>query len=100
MVPLELYILLITPSHFGGLLYVEGSVTRISLVLPKEGKSVHYFPSTAKIPERTYTDSTDILSSTIAVSSGAYPKPDENDSALQTEFGLCSYKNHQTFCLQ
>ncbi|XP_040566127.1 DNA replication licensing factor Mcm3 [Lepeophtheirus salmonis] len=90
----------LSSSHLGGLLCVEGIVTRISLVRPKVVKSVHYCPTTGKTLERAYTDSTDILSSTIAGSSGAYPTTDEDGNALQTEFGLSSYKNHQTLGLQ
>ncbi|QQP36521.1 Uncharacterized protein FKW44_021650, partial [Caligus rogercresseyi] len=90
----------LSSSHIGALLCVEGIVTRISLVRPKVVRSVHYCPATGKSLERGYSDSTDILNSALGSSSGAYPTADEDGNPLQTEFGLSSYKNHQSLGLQ
>lgn len=85
-----------------------------SLVYPKLVRSVHYCPATKKFMERKYTD----LTSLEAVpTSAVYPtkvnslfvcliwlyinlNKDEDGNVLETEFGLCSYKDHQTITIQ
>ncbi|RWS05591.1 zygotic DNA replication licensing factor mcm3-like protein [Dinothrombium tinctorium] len=85
-------------SHFlGQIVCVEGIVTKCSLVRPKVVKSVHYCPATKKFMERKYSDFT---SYEAFPSSSVYPTKDEDGNLLETEYGLSSYKDHQTFTIQ
>ncbi|KAK3848931.1 hypothetical protein Pcinc_007472 [Petrolisthes cinctipes] len=59
--------------HLGNLVCVEGIVTKCSLVRPKVVRSVHY---------------------------SIYPTKDDDGNLLETEYGLCSYKDHQTVSIQ
>ncbi|KHJ91112.1 MCM2/3/5 family protein [Oesophagostomum dentatum] len=68
-----------------------------SVVRPKVVKSVHYCPATKKTLEKRYTDLTSYES---FPSSNVYPTEDENKNPLETEFGLSTYKDHQTFSVQ
>nr|XP_033792281.1 DNA replication licensing factor MCM3 isoform X2 [Geotrypetes seraphini] len=76
---------------------VEGIVTKCSLVRPKVVCSVHYCPATQKTIERRYTDMTSLEA---FPSSAVYPTKDEENNPLETEFGLSSYKDHQTITIQ
>ena len=60
-------------------------------------KSVHFCPATGKTLERQYTD---LTSFEAYPSTAAYPTQDEDGNPLQTEFGLCRYKDHQTMSVQ
>ncbi|XP_078541802.1 maternal DNA replication licensing factor mcm3-like [Lissotriton helveticus] len=85
-------------AHFlGNLLCVEGIVTKCSLVRPKVMRSVHYCPATKKTLERKYTD---ITSLDPFPSSAVYPTKDEENNPLETEYGLSTYKDHQTLSIQ
>ncbi|VDM81128.1 unnamed protein product [Strongylus vulgaris] len=77
----------------------EGGLPRESrsLVRPKVVKSVHYCPATKKTLEKRYTDLTSYES---FPSSNVYPTEDENKNPLETEFGLSTYKDHQSFSVQ
>ena len=75
----------------------EGIVTKCSLVRPKVVRSVHYCPATDKTIERTYTDATSYAPLT---RSAIYPREDENKNPLETEFGLSTYKDHQSLTVQ
>ncbi|XP_050300604.1 DNA replication licensing factor Mcm3 [Anthonomus grandis grandis] len=87
----------LTSGYLGSLICVEGIVSKCSLVYPKLVRSVHYCPATKKFMERKYTD----LTSLEAVpTSAAYPTKDEDGNTLETEFGLCKYKDHQTITIQ
>ncbi|XP_062412117.1 MCM3 minichromosome maintenance deficient 3 (S. cerevisiae), like isoform X2 [Sardina pilchardus] len=68
-----------------------------SLVRPKIMRSVHYCPATKKTLERKYTDLTSLDA---FPSSSIYPTKDEENNPLETEFGLCRYKDHQTLTVQ
>uniref|UniRef100_A0A673FSG7 DNA replication licensing factor MCM3 n=1 Tax=Sinocyclocheilus rhinocerous TaxID=307959 RepID=A0A673FSG7_9TELE len=81
----------------GSLVCVEGIVTKCSLVRPKIMRSVHYCPATKKTLERKYTDLTSLDA---FPSSAIYPTKDEENNPLETEFGLCCYKDHQTLTIQ
>lgn len=81
----------------GNTVCCEGIVTKCSLVRPKVVRSVHYCPATEKTMERRYTD---LTSFDAFPSSSVYPTTDENKNPLETEFGLSSYKDHQTFSIQ
>lgn len=83
--------------YIGNLVCVEGIVTKVSLVRPKVVRSVHYCPITDKTTERKYSD----LTSLEAVpTSAAYPTKDDDGNLLESEFGLSSYKDHQTLGIQ
>lgn len=83
--------------NLGNLLCCEGIVTKCSLVRPKVVRSVHYCPATKKTMERSYTDMTSLDP---YPSSAMYPTKDEDGNLLETEYGLCSYKDHQTMTIQ
>ncbi|KAJ1347727.1 hypothetical protein KIN20_002859 [Parelaphostrongylus tenuis] len=84
-------------TFLGNLVCCEGIVTKCSTVRPKVVKSVHYCPATKKTLEKRYRDLTSYDS---FPSSNVYPKEDENKNPLETEFGLSTYKDHQTFSVQ
>ncbi|XP_063688076.1 zygotic DNA replication licensing factor mcm3-like [Bolinopsis microptera] len=87
----------LSARNLNNLICVEGIVTKCSLVRPKVTKSVHYCPATKKSMERMYTDLTSLEA---YPSSGAYPTKDEEGNPLETEYGKCTYQNHQTVTLQ
>ncbi|KAL1022690.1 hypothetical protein UPYG_G00031070 [Umbra pygmaea] len=87
----------LTARYLGNLVCVEGIVTKCSLVRPKITRSVHYCPATKKTLERKYTDLTSLDA---FPSSAIYPTKDEENNPLETEFGLCTYKDHQTLTIQ
>ncbi|XP_073251050.1 DNA replication licensing factor MCM3-like isoform X1 [Porites lutea] len=85
-------------AHFiGNMVCVEGIVTKCSLVRPKVVRSVHYCPQTKKTLIRRYTDLTSLDA---FPSSTVYPTKDEDGNPLETEYGLSTYKDHQTFTIQ
>ncbi|ENN78095.1 DNA replication licensing factor Mcm3 isoform X2 [Dendroctonus ponderosae] len=87
----------LTSHYLGNLICVEGIVSKCSLIYPKLVRSVHYCPATKKFMERKYTD----LTSLEAVPSSAlYPTKDDDGNPLETEFGLCRYKDHQVISIQ
>lgn len=85
-------------AHFiGNMVCVEGIVTKCSLVRPKVVRSVHYCPQTKKTLVRRYTDLTSLDA---FPTSSVYPTKDEDGNPLETEYGLSTYKDHQTFTIQ
>ncbi|KAI0207386.1 Zygotic DNA replication licensing factor mcm3 [Lamellibrachia satsuma] len=87
----------VTSKYLGNMVCVEGIVTKCSLVRPKIVRSVHYCPTTKKTMERKYTDMTSLDP---YPSTAAYPTKDDDGNLLETEYGLSSYKDHQTFTVQ
>ncbi|XP_015590170.1 DNA replication licensing factor Mcm3 [Cephus cinctus] len=87
----------LTSRFLGSLVCVEGIVTRCSLVRPKVVRSVHYCSATKTIMERAYTD---LTSFDAFPSSAIYPTTDDDGNPLETEFGLSTYKDHQTLTIQ
>merc|ERR1719272_14324 len=81
----------------GNLVCVEGIVSKCGLVPPKVVKSVHYCPDTTQSLERTYRDATSIDG---MPTQGLYPREDDEGHALVTEYGLSTYKTHQTCTIQ
>lgn len=67
------------------------------MVYPKLVRSVHFCPATKKVTERKYTDLTSLDA---FPSSAVYPTKDEDGNALESEFGLSTYKDHQTISIQ
>ena len=87
----------LTSRYINNLVCVEGIVTKVSLVRPKVVTSVHFCPATAKSTERQYSDLTSLDA---YPTSAAYPTQDDDGNPLQTEFGLSTYKDHQTLTIQ
>lgn len=85
-------------KHLGRIICIEGIVTRCSLVRPKVVKSVHYCEATELFHMREYRDATTLGN---AIPTPAiYPKTDERNNPLTTEFGFCTYRDHQTISIQ
>ncbi|OLL24945.1 DNA replication licensing factor mcm3 isoform A [Neolecta irregularis DAH-3] len=84
--------------HLGKLISLEGIVTRISLVRPKVVRSVHHCEKTQKWHAKEYRDAT--MPGNFAPSSSIYPTQDASGNPLTTEFGLCTYRDHQTISVQ
>ncbi|EZA55765.1 DNA replication licensing factor Mcm3 [Ooceraea biroi] len=68
-----------------------------SLVRPKVVRSVHYCDVTKTVLERAYSDLTSLDA---FPHSAIYPTTDEDGNPLETEFGLSTYKDHQTLTIQ
>lgn len=84
-------------GFIGSIVCVEGIVTKCSLVRPKVVKSVHFCPETGKFTTREYRD----ITSNIGLPTGSvYPTRDDQGKLLVTEYGLCTYKDHQTLSMQ
>eukprot|EP00794_Sanderia_malayensis_P011928 gene11928-13163_t len=81
----------------GNMVCCEGIVTKCSLIRPKVVRSVHYCPATTKSMERRYTDMTSL---NVYPTTSAYPTKDDDGNPLETEYGLSTYKDHQTFTIQ
>jgi DNA replication licensing factor MCM3 len=101
-------------SSLRRLVCVEGVAVKVSMVKPKVVKSVHYCPTTGSHESRTYVDATDpelglpvvdesgreLPDRVVQLTSSSYPIKDKEGHALETEFGLSVYKDHQTITLQ
>jgi len=84
-------------QHISQLVAVEGIVTKCTTVRPKVVRSVHYCPATEKHSERSYRDATDL---TGLPTGSVYPSRDDAGNLLETEFGMCIYKDTQSFHIQ
>jgi DNA replication licensing factor MCM3 len=87
----------LTSKLLSKMVCVEGIVTKVSVVRPKVMKSVHYCPKTKKHVRRVYRDATSLEG---PATSSVYPTKDEEGNPLETEFGLCEYKDFQTVVIQ
>ncbi|CAG5107246.1 Similar to Mcm3: DNA replication licensing factor Mcm3 (Drosophila melanogaster) [Cotesia congregata] len=87
----------LTSRFLSNLVCVEGIVTKCSLVRPKIVRSVHYCSTTKSVMERAYTD---LTSYDAFPGSAVYPTADADGNPLETEFGLSTYKDHQTLSIQ
>lgn len=104
----------LTSSSLRQLVCVEGVATKVSTIKPKVVKSVHYCPDTKKHQEKSYVDSTDpelglkaldaqgheLPDRIINITPSVLPTKDADGHALETEFGLSQFKDHQTITLQ
>ncbi|CAM9392470.1 unnamed protein product, partial [Hapterophycus canaliculatus] len=93
-------------SYLRTLVCVEGIVTKCTSVRPKLVKSVHFNPSNQSFTSREYRDSTAVE---LGLDSGGrenlptttlYPTKDADGNPLETEYGLCRFKDHQTVTIQ
>jgi DNA replication licensing factor MCM3 len=104
-------------SYLFQLMKVEGLVTKCSAVRPKLVTSAHYCPKTGLLSSREYMDNTDIrlglpvlddngeedknaTGQSYSVTNTIIPQKDKDGNPLETEFGLCQYKDYQVLTLQ
>ena len=76
---------------------VMGIIIKCSPVRPKVVKSVHYCPLTNEMMAREYRDGTSLNG---LPTTSVYPTKDANGNLLETEFGLCEYKDYQVITIQ
>ncbi|KAI4229091.1 MAG: hypothetical protein L6R36_001153 [Xanthoria steineri] len=84
--------------HLNHMVSLEGIVTKCSLVRPKVIKSVHYNEKKNIFHFREYRDQTMTVNG--AASTSVYPQEDEEGNPLITEYGYCTYRDHQTISIQ
>jgi DNA replication licensing factor MCM3 len=77
---------------------LEGIVTKCSLVRPKVVKSVHWNEAKQTFMFREYRDQT--MTANGAASNSVYPTEDADHNPLITEYGYCTYRDHQTISIQ
>jgi DNA replication licensing factor MCM3 len=85
-------------NHLNLMISLEGIVTRCSLVRPKMLKSVHYSPKNDNWVYRMYRDAT--TASHLPPTSAVTPQVDDEGNPLQTEFGLCEFRDQQRISIQ
>ncbi|KAI9754824.1 MAG: MCM DNA helicase complex subunit [Lichina confinis] len=88
----------LSSAHLNHMICLEGIVTKCSLVRPKVVKSVHYNERKDMFHFREYKDQT--MTATGAVNTSVYPQEDEEGNPLITEYGYCTYRDHQTISIQ
>jgi DNA replication licensing factor MCM3 len=84
-------------QHLGQMMVVEGIATKCSIVRPKVTRTVHYCEATNVYSTNDYHDGTSLRG---YATSSVYPTKDSEGNPLTTEFGLCSYQDHQSLCIQ
>ncbi|KAI1482641.1 MCM-domain-containing protein [Daldinia eschscholtzii] len=87
----------LSSNHLNHMVSIEGIVTRCSLIRPKVVKSVHYNERKNIFHFREYRDQT--MTNGVTTSS-VYPQEDEEGNPLLTEYGFCTYRDHQTISIQ
>lgn len=87
----------LSSQHLNYMVSVEGIVTRCSLIRPKVVRSVHYNERKDKFHFREYQDQT--MTNGVTTSS-VYPREDDDGNPLTTEYGFCTYRDHQTISIQ
>ncbi|KAL2137426.1 hypothetical protein VTI74DRAFT_47 [Chaetomium olivicolor] len=87
----------LSSQHLNSMVSIEGIVTRCSLIRPKIVKSVHYSEATDKWHFKEYRDQT--MTKGVTTTS-VYPTEDQEGHPLMTEYGLCTYRDHQTISIQ
>ncbi|KAL2267756.1 hypothetical protein VTJ83DRAFT_5033 [Remersonia thermophila] len=87
----------LSSQHLNSMVSVEGIVTRCSLIRPKIVKSVHYSEEGNKFFFKEYRDQT--MTKGVTTNS-VYPTEDPDGNPLTTEYGLCTYRDHQTISIQ
>ncbi|KAI1852483.1 hypothetical protein JX265_011118 [Neoarthrinium moseri] len=83
--------------HLNHMVSIEGIVTRCSLIRPKVVKSVHYNETKNIFHFREYRDQT--MTNGVTTSS-VYPQTDDEGNPIITEYGFCTYRDHQTVSIQ
>ncbi|OKL59368.1 DNA replication licensing factor mcm3 [Talaromyces atroroseus] len=85
-------------SHLNRMVSLEGIVTKCSLVRPKVIQSVHYSEKKNKFFARKYRDQT--MTASGVTNLNVYPQEDDEKNPLITEFGYCTYMDHQSISIQ
>ncbi|KAL4741865.1 MCM2/3/5 family-domain-containing protein [Aspergillus similis] len=85
-------------SHLNRMVSLEGIVTKCSLVRPKIIQSVHYNERKDRFVTRKYRDQT--MTASGATVMNIYPQEDEDKNPLITEYGYCTYMDHQSISIQ
>ena len=88
----------LSSQYLNHMVSLEGIVTKCSLVRPKVVKSVHWNEKKHTFHFREYRDQT--MTANGAASTSVYPTHDEDDNPLVTEYGYCTYREHQTVSIQ
>lgn len=88
----------INSSYLSKMISMEGIVTKASLVRPKIIKSVHYNETKNFFFSRNYSDQT--TSFDPITTPAIYPTEDADGNKLETEYGLCTYRDHQVITIQ
>ncbi|KAK5999465.1 hypothetical protein QM012_005466 [Aureobasidium pullulans] len=88
----------LSSQHLNHMVSLEGIVTKCSLVRPKVVKSVHYNETKSSFHFREYRDQTMTMNG--AASTSVYPTEDDEGNPLVTEYGFCTYRDHQTISIQ
>ena len=88
----------LSSAHLNHMVSLEGIVTRCSLVRPKIIRSVHYNERKDSFHYREYKDQT--MTANGATTSSVYPQEDDEGNPLITEYGHCTYRDHQTISIQ
>lgn len=87
----------LSSQHLNHMVSLEGIVTRCSLIRPKVVRSVHYNETRQKFHFREYQDQT--MTNGVTTSS-VYPREDDEGNPLVTEYGFCTFRDHQTVSIQ
>ncbi|KAI3329218.1 MCM2/3/5 family-domain-containing protein [Xylariaceae sp. AK1471] len=87
----------LSSNHLNHMVSIEGIVTRCSLIRPKVVRSVHYNEKKNVFHYRDYRDQT--MTAGVTTSS-VYPQEDDEGNPLLTEYGFCTYRDHQTISIQ
>lgn len=88
----------LSSQYLNHMVSLEGIVTKCSLVRPKVVKSVHYNENKGSFHFREYRDQT--MTANGAASTSVYPTQDDEGNPLVTEYGYCTYRDHQTISIQ
>lgn len=88
----------IDASFLGKLVCVEGIITRCTIVRPKVARTIHYGEATNEFFARDYRDQT--TSFDPMPSTTTYPVDDGKGNPLIVEYGLSTYRDHQTVSIQ
>eukprot|EP01083_Nonionella_stella_P015981 44681_1 len=84
-------------QSIGTMVCCEGIVTKVSLVRPKVKETVHFCEATQQFTTQTYRDGTALIG---AQTGSTYPTTDTEGNNLTTEFGLCTFEDHQKIYIQ
>ncbi|KAG6260880.1 hypothetical protein E4U48_008058 [Claviceps purpurea] len=87
----------LSSQHLNHMVSLEGIVTRCSLIRPKVVRSVHFNEKRKKFQFREYQDQT--MTNGVTTSS-VYPREDDEGNPLVTEYGFCTFRDHQTVSIQ
>ncbi|KAG6028071.1 hypothetical protein E4U41_000780 [Claviceps citrina] len=87
----------LSSQHLNHMVSLEGIVTRCSLIRPKVVRSVHYNETRQKFHFREYQDQT--MTNGVTTSS-VYPREDDEGNSLVTEYGFCTFRDHQSVSIQ